>query len=522
MRLKAKRLTGKLTASKMFCSLSATFPQRRKGAKKSLLLPISRPMLLPIPPRNVFLRLCAFAGVFLRSAVVLVVCLLVAQPAPAQVTSEPEREQLLNGLRLLLWQKPGSSEVLLKLRINSGAAFDLAGKSGQMALLGDLLFPDPDTVEFFTGEMNGKLEVVVNYDSTTITMMGKAEEFDPMVEVLRNALLSTQLTPEVVTRMRDSRIKRLRDTAIAPALVADRAIASRLFGDFPYGRQISGTPEDLARVERADLMLARERFLNSNNATLAIVGGVTRARALRTLRQLLGPWRKSENIVPTTFRQAKPPDARTLIINVPGPAAEVRLAVRGVSRTDPDYFPAKVLAKLAEQRWQGLTPQLVKQPVFARSESHALPGAFVMGAAVSTEAVPDSLANGRKVLDSLMNTAATAAELERAKTDAIAEISGPLSKPDALPDPWLDLDTYHLSSVQDQIALLRSVTAQDIQRVANRIFKDALVASIIAGDTLPLKAALQGRFQYEVLGEIATPTPSPKPPATPGTKDNPR
>ena len=53
----------------------------------------------------------------------------------------------------------------------------------------------------------------------------------------------------------------------------------------------------------ADLMLARERFLNSNNATLAIIGGVTKTRAMRALRQILGPWRKSEQIVPTTFRQ---------------------------------------------------------------------------------------------------------------------------------------------------------------------------------------------------------------------------
>jgi zinc protease len=370
--------------------------------------------------------------------------------------------------------------------------------------------------------MSGKLEVAVNYDFTTITMMGKVNEFDQIVEVLRNALLSTQLTPEVVARVRDAKIKTLKDTAIAPALIADRAIAVRLFDDFPYGRPIGGTPEDLARIDRADLMLARERFLNSNNATLAIVGGVTRARAMRSLRQLLGPWRKSENIVPTTFRQPKAPDARTLIINVPGPAAELRLAVRGVSRTDPDYFPAKVLAKLAEQRWQGLTPELVKQPVFARSESNALPGAFIMGTAVNAEAVADSVANARKVLDSLMTTPATAAELDRARTDAISEVAGPLSKPEAFPDPWLDRDTYHLSTLQDQTALLRAVTAEDLQRVATRLFKNAALASIIAGETSPLKAALQGRFQYEVLGEIAIPTPTPKRPATPGTKDSPR
>ena len=463
-----------------------------------------------------------FYARFWQRAGVLIICLLLlAPPAFAQSSTEPEREQLLNGLRVLLWPKPGSSEVLLKLRINSGAAFDLAGKSGQMALLGDLLFPDRDTVEFFTDEMEGKLEVAVNYDSTTITMVGKAVEFEQIIEVLRNALLATQLSPDVVARMRDARIKTLKDSAIAPALVADRAIAARLFDDFPYGRQMGGTPEDLARVDRGDLMLARERFLNSNNATLAIAGGVTRSRALRALRQLLGPWRKSENIVPTTFRQPKAPDARTLLVNTPGPAAEVRLAVRGVSRTDPDYFPAKVLAKLIEQRWQGLAPEVAKQPVFARSESHALPGAFVMGVTVNADTAADSLANARKVMESSMTTPATAAELERAKNDVIDELSGPLSKPEAFPDPWLDLDTYHLSAVQDQVALLRSVTAQDVQRVANRLFKDPKIASVIAGDTLPIKAALQGRFQYEVLGEITTPTPAPKPPATPGTKNSP-
>src|SRR5215216_992155 len=140
-----------------------------------------------------------------------------------QVSPEPEREQLLNGLRMLLWLKPGSPDVILKLRINSGAAFDLTGKSGQMALLGDLLFPDPATVDFFTDEMGGKLNVSVTYDSTTITMVGKVSEFEQIVEVLRNALLSTQLTPEVVTRVRDARIKLLRDTSMDPTAIADRA-----------------------------------------------------------------------------------------------------------------------------------------------------------------------------------------------------------------------------------------------------------------------------------------------------------
>jgi zinc protease len=455
-------------------------------------------------------------------AITAIVCvLLLPYSVFPQTTAEPEREQLLNGLRLLFWLKPGSPDITLKLRINSGAAFDQAGKSGQMATLGDLLFPDPATVDFFTDEMGGKLDVSVTYDSTTITMVGKANEFEQMVEVLRNALLSTQLTPEVVKRVRDARVKLLRDTAIAPADVADRAIMARLFGDFPYGRPAAGSPEDVARVERGDLMLARDRFLNSNNATLAIVGGVTKQRAMKTVRQLLGPWRKSEEIVPTTFRQPGPADPRTLIVNMPGPNVELRLAARGVSRADTDFPITTILAKIAQQRWQGIAPELSKQPVFVRSYAYVLPGAFVMGAAVTDLTVADSLANARKVIDSLMTTPPTTAELERAKNDAIGELPAKMAKPDSLPDPWLDADTYRLSAAQDQIALLKAVTAAEVQRVANRLFNKTIV-SVVAGETAPLKAALQGRYQYEVLGEMATPAPSQKSPIKPASNDNPR
>jgi len=446
--------------------------------------------------------------------------LLLALPAFPQTAAEPEREQLLNGLHLLFWLKPGGSDVILKLRINSGAAFDLSGKAGEMALLGDLLFPDAATVDFFTDEMGGKLDVSVTYDSTTITMVGKPAQFDQMVEVLRNALLSTQLTPEVVARMKAGRIKLLRDTTIVPGEVADRAIAARLFADFPYARPAAGSPEDVARVDRADLMQARDRFLNSNNATLAVIGGVTKQRAMRTLRQLLGPWRKSEQIIPTTFRQPTPGDTRTLIVNVPGPNVELRLAARGVSRSDTDFPIATILARVALQRWQAAAPELSKQPVFVRSSAYVLPGAFVMGAAVTDLTVADSLANARKVIDSLMSTPPTTGELERAKSEVIAELSTALAKPDALPDPWLDADTYRLSAPQDQLALLRAVTAADVQRVANRLFNKTIV-SVVAGETAPLKAALQGRYQYEVLGEIAAPVPQ-KPPTKPASNDNPR
>ncbi len=430
-----------------------------------------------------------------------------------QSSREPQREVLLNGLRVLIWPRPGEADVLLKLRIHSGAAFDLANKSGEMTLLGDLLFPDPATREYFTEEMQGRLEVVTDYDSITVAMKGKASEFEKIVEILRNALLATQLTPEIVATVRDARIKIVKDTSVSPAMMADRAIATRLFGDFPYGQLYTGSVESLGRVDRADLMLARDRFLNPNNATLAVAGGVQPARVLRTLRQLLGSWRKSEQVVPATFRQAPPPDARTLIINAPSDeSAEIRLAIRGLARSDRDAAAATMLADVARQRWEKLVPELSRSPVFVRNEARLLPGMFVMGATVNNSVTARTISAARDVLKSLMATPPTAAELEQARTEVLATTNKALAQPEGVANAWLDIDTYNLQPLAEQIIVMEKASAADLQRVANRIFNNAPVASIAIGNSEKLKGVLARDVPVEMLGEgQPTPTPGPTP-----------
>jgi zinc protease len=419
------------------------------------------------------------------------------------VSADPEREHLLNGLRILVWHRPGAQDVLLKLRIHSGAAFDAAGKSGQMAILGDILFPDATTREYFSDEMAGRLDVDTDYDSITITMQGRAGEFERIVEILRTALVTTQITPETVARIRDGRIKIAKETNVSPALWADRAIAARLFGDFPYGRPQTGSAESLERVDRADVLHARERFLNSNNATLVVSGGVPKNRAMRALRQLLGPWRKSEQIIPTTFRQPEAPDVRTLIINAPtDQSAEVRLATRGVSRSDRDFATAVVLAIVARKRWGMLSPELNRKPVFVRNETHVLPGIFVMGASVDSLLVAKTLKTAHDVLKSLASSPVLAAELEEAKSEASAQFNKELEGPDGIARAWLDIDTFGLPPISQQLEAFGAVSAADLQRVGSSLFEKTRIASVVIGNSQQLKAMLESNVKVELMGEL--------------------
>ena len=459
----------------------------------------------------------------------LFVCLLLASPvrdglrAQAQTSaSEPVREELLNSLKVILLPRPADAEVLIKLRIHSGAAFDLAGREGGMALLGDALFPDPQTREYVSEELGGRLEVTTDYDTLNITLAGRAAEYERLMELLRNAMVNPQLTPEVFGRLREARLKAVKELGVAPSLMADRAVAARLFGSFPYGRTIAGTPDSLARLERADLMLLRERFLNPNNATLVIIGGVERARARRAWRQFLGAWRKSDRSIPLTFRQPEAADARTLILNLAGmPDAEVRLSARGLAYGDRDGAAARVLSLVVRDRWLKALPELKGRAFFVVHQPYALPGEFRLGASVTTTQAAAALETARATLLALTSTAPASAEFEVARKEALALLSAPLKsgETERLANEWLDTETYKANPA-DELKALAALVPADIQRVAARLFRDTSLASVAVGDATQLRNALARLGAVEILGAELPPKETPTP-ATGGASTTP-
>jgi zinc protease len=436
--------------------------------------------------------------------------------AAGQSAPEPRREQLLNGLRVLLLSRPGDQTVLVKLRVHSGASFDLAGREGLMAMLADAMF-DQQTRDYVTDELGGRIEVKTGYDALDITLAGRASDFERLLELARNAVTNTQLTPEAVERVRAARLKALHEAAPTPAETADRAAAARLFGTYPYGRLTGGSPESIARVERVDLLLARERFLNPDNTTLVIVGGFEPRRVMRTLRESFGGWRKGDRAIPATFRLPDPPDERTLVVNrTDAPGVELRLALRGLARTDRDAPAAQVVAAIARERWLAALPELKDRAPFARHDPLRESGIFRMGATLDTPAAAArALDAARAVLRDLATNAPTAAELESAKRVAAASFGAGVQTDETFATGWLDEHTYKstAATAREMARAADSLTPAEAQRVAARLFLHTPVATVAEGDAAQLRTELARVGTVEVFGEAAA-KPEPTPPQT--------
>ena len=175
----------------------------------------------------------------------------------------------------------------MRLRIHSGAAFDLAGKSGTMGLLSDVLFYDPATRESVEKDFGGKLEVSLNHDTLDITLAGEGDVLEPLVTVIRSAIININPLPENerILALRAARVKLLSEPLSTPAL-ADQMALKRFFGAFPYSRNSAGAASEAATLDRNDLIFLRERFLNPNNATLVVAGKFDANQAYRVVRQL--------------------------------------------------------------------------------------------------------------------------------------------------------------------------------------------------------------------------------------------
>jgi len=152
---------------------------------------------------------------------------------------QPRQEKLLNGLKVLIWaDKPTdnvkTAKTSVRLRIHSGSAFDLKGKTGMMALLTDILFPSEQTKKFFREDLEGDIETRCNYDYIEISVSGKSEEILTILETLATAVTEPAITKENFDKVRNARLTKLEELQKDDAYIADVSIAKRLLGEFPY------------------------------------------------------------------------------------------------------------------------------------------------------------------------------------------------------------------------------------------------------------------------------------------------
>lgn len=391
--------------------------------------------------------------------------------------SQPRTEKLLNGLNVLIWSRAGTGRVIIRLRVHNGAAYDQRGKEGSFAMLSDILFPEEGVKEFFKDDLGGGLEVETTYDYVEVTAEARADAFLTALETIAPALMITPIDKETTAKIRDRRLGLLKDLARDPGYRARIAAAQLLYGEFPYGRPVEGTPESVSGIDFADLIYVRERFLTADNATLEIIGDVRSDYAYLAARRLMGSWNKSGSEIPATFRLPEAPPIEPKIIYADGePAVRTVAAVESFRRKDPLYHAAEVLAMILQPRIPG---------ILVVNEGFLVKG--TMYASLSKDGATEFTAESgaRDALKRALAGKISSVEFESAKRAYLSAMAKRGS--DSL---RLDVDTYGLGDVRDEIERIRSLRLEDVQKAADTIAaRTAAEAVVISRPAAPAEPA---------------------------------
>lgn len=416
--------------------------------------------------------------VLIALAVALVIGLLI--PAIfSQTIASPKQEKLLNGLKVLMWPDAKAGKVSISLRIHAGSAFDPQGKEGVMQMLADNIFPNEASREFFTEDLGGGIEIITNYDFIQINASSTPDQFLTMLETLAAAVSNMAIDKETSVKIRNALAVKLSGLETDPAYVADQAVAKRLFGTFPYGRPRYGTVDSLQKIDFADLIDAKQRFLTADNATVAVSGNFDRALGFRAIRRYFGGWLKADKRVPPTFRQPDEPSSALIVVESTQPNAGMfRFATRGAARGDKHLGSSVIFASIVENRLRSRLPEAVASALTVSNEYHVLPGRLTIG---FNSVVDDNLrwsigkteANG--LIGKLIGDPITESEFQAAKnaSQALWAKKNPISF-------WLDADTYKISNPDADARIVDNTTLADVISYAEKMRRSAIAGVVFS------------------------------------------
>jgi len=413
------------------------------------------------------------------TVILLILFSFVAPANFSQALAAPKQEKLLNGLKVLMWSDAKASDVAVKIRIHAGSAFDPQGKEGVMQLLADNIFPNEAAREFFTEDLGGSLEIIANYDYIQINASSKPDQFLTMLETIASAVSNMPIDKETTVKLRDSRIAKLSFMDADAAYVADQAVARQLFGTFPYGRPQYGTSGSLQKIDFADLIDAKQRFLTADNATLVISGNFDRALGFQATRRYFGGWLKSDKRVPATFRQPEEPAAVFATVQLPAEGTTVfRFALRGSARGDKDLGASLVFASVLENRLLASVAPPSGRDVKVSSAYHVLPGMLSIGFTAIKEdngRWPIGKTEATALVGKLLGDPVTEQEYQSAKNT----VTGLWAKknPHSF---WLDADTYKIASPGADARIVENTTLADVRIYAEKARKLPIAKVLVA------------------------------------------
>ncbi len=362
----------------------------------------------------------------MRKSLIVWLGLLVWLPTATLAAPKIESWQTPNGAKVLFVPAPGLPMVDVRVVFDAGSARD--GDKPGLATFANAVLSEG------AGDWNAD-QLAEALESHGIQMGNGAERdmawvslrslTDPAaltvaVNVMANVLARPHMAAADIDRIRGQMLVALKQSAQDPGTIARKRFWATLYGDHPYGHDPDGTEDALRLIDGPQLLAFHQRYYVANNAVVAIVGDLDRAKAEALAKDVTAKLPAGEHApalpVPGRFAQT---DASQ---RFPSSQTHVLIGQLGMARHDPDYFPLYVGNHVLGG--SGLVSMLGEEVRNKRGLSYSVysyfapmrqVGPFVMGAQTRNDQADEAIGVMRDTLKAFIANGPGPDELKAAK-----------------------------------------------------------------------------------------------------------
>jgi zinc protease len=422
----------------------------------------------------------------------------------------PQVSTLANGMKLVVVERHDLPLVSAVVTTRGGAVLDAAGKAGTDSLMGTLLTKGTATrsatqIAQQVESLGGSINSGSGWDSSQASIDVRSGELAPALTILADVAQHPAFAQGEIDRARtqasDAISVALKDPGSLAGMVANRLV----FGSAPYGHLVSGTPNSLKAIDRADIVSAYSGTWRPDRAALVLVGDVTQAEATTLATRLFGGWQAPAGSAAAAAAPAADtyPKPRTVVVDLPDAGqAGVVVARPGLARSDPDYYAAQVANTVLGGGFSSRLNQEIRikrglaygagssidarrrvGPLSARTQTKNPSAAEVAGImvdqmkALGTTPVPDSELDPRKA--TLIGAFGREAETNSGVAGIIASYLGE-------DVPVTEIDRF--------IPEIQAVDPAAVQKAAATVLNPAKASIVVVGDARQFLPAMQKAY----------------------------
>ncbi|OUS01691.1 peptidase M16 [Flavobacteriales bacterium 33_180_T64] len=415
------------------------------------------------------------------------------EPGPAPKTSlkKPDEFTLKNGLTVLVVENHKLPRVSYSLTLDN-KPMTVGEKAGVESLIGTML--GNGTTNISKDEFNEEVDFLgarLNFGFSGGFASSLSKYSDRILELMADAAINPLLTEEEFEKEKAKLLDGLKTQEKSVDAVAGRVGSALAYGkNHPYGEFT--TEETVKNVSFGDVVSFYEKYFNPNNAYLVVVGDVNFKTVKKQIKKHFEGWEKSIGIdytVPEASANAQ--YTQINFVDMPN-AVQSNISLTNnvdLKMNDADYHAVLIANKILGGGFNSyLNMNLREEHGYtygARSSigTDEYASRFRAGAAVRNMVTDSAVVNTLKEINRIKTEPVEQDMLKNAKAKYLGDFVLALESPQTIARYALNIKLNDLPEdfYTTYIQKINAVTADDVNRVANKYFKTQNARIVVVG-----------------------------------------